>query len=121
MSEAYIQPAPYRTDETVKSDLNRMMVQVDDTQIPIAGQSYVRYPLGGGVAHARGSDRRPNRRPFYACCRNQNGTVVLFCKVNAKRWCLLAEPSPCGGTIKINDLADFGSSLRRSVAQKGFT
>ena len=56
--------------------------------------------LGGGVAHARGSDRRPNRRPFYACCRNQNGTVVLFCKVNAKRWCLLAEPSPCGGTIK---------------------
>ena len=45
MSEAYIQPAPYRTDETVKSDLNRMMVQVDDTQIPIAGQSYVRYPL----------------------------------------------------------------------------
>jgi len=25
-----------------------MMVQVDDTQIPIAGQSYVRYPLGGG-------------------------------------------------------------------------
>jgi hypothetical protein len=28
------------------------MVQVDDTQIPIAGQSYIRYPLGGGVAHA---------------------------------------------------------------------
>ena len=36
--------------------------------------------------------RRPNRRPFYACCRNQNETVALFCKVNAKRWCLLAEP-----------------------------
>ena len=31
-----------------------MMVQVDDTQIPIAGQSYVRYPEGGGVAHAGG-------------------------------------------------------------------
>ena len=43
-------------------------------------------------------DRRPNRRPFYACCRDQNETVALFCKVNAKRWCLLAEPSPCGGT-----------------------
>ena len=28
------------------------MVQVDDTQIPIAGQGYVRYHLGGGVAHA---------------------------------------------------------------------
>ena len=27
----YIQPAPYRTDETVKSDLNSLMVQVDDT------------------------------------------------------------------------------------------
>ena len=31
------------------------MVQVDDTQIPIAGQGYERYPLGGGAAHARGS------------------------------------------------------------------
>ena len=74
------------------------MVQVDDTQIPIAGQGYLRYPLGGGAAHARGSDRRPNRRPFYASCRNQNETVALFCKVNAKRWCLLAEPSPLLGT-----------------------
>ena len=44
MAKAYIQSAPYRTDETVKSDLNRLMVQVDDTQIPIAGQGYVRYP-----------------------------------------------------------------------------
>ena len=32
-SEAYIQPAPYRTDETVKSYLNRLMLLVDDTQI----------------------------------------------------------------------------------------
>ena len=30
------------------------MLLVDDTQIPIAGQGYVRYPLGGGVAHAGG-------------------------------------------------------------------
>ena len=45
VAEAYIQPTPYRTDETVKSDLNRLMLLVDDTQIPIAGQSYVRYPL----------------------------------------------------------------------------
>ena len=44
MAEAYIQPTPYRTDETVKSDLNRLMLLVDDTQNPIAGQSYVRYP-----------------------------------------------------------------------------
>ena len=44
VAEAYIQPAPYRTDETVKSDLNRLMLLVDDTQIPIAGQGYVRYP-----------------------------------------------------------------------------
>ena len=48
MAEAYIQPLPYRTDETVKSDLNRLMMLVDDTQIPIAGQGYVRYPLGVG-------------------------------------------------------------------------
>ena len=100
VAEAYIQPAPYRTDETVKSDLNRLILLVDDTQIPIAGQSYVRYPLGGGVALAGGSDRIPNRRPFYACCRDQNETVTLFCKVNAKRWCLLAEPSPLLGTTK---------------------
>ena len=52
MEEAYIQPAPYRTDETVKSDLNRLMVQVDDTQIPISGQAHVRYPYGVGVALA---------------------------------------------------------------------
>ena len=31
------------------------MLLVDDTQNPIAGQSYVRYPLGGGVALAGGS------------------------------------------------------------------
>ena len=31
------------------------MLLVDDTQIPIAGQSYVRYPLGGGLALAGGS------------------------------------------------------------------
>ena len=31
------------------------MLLVDDTQIPIVGQSYVRYPLGGGVALAGGS------------------------------------------------------------------
>ena len=48
MSEAYIQPAPYRTDKTVKPELNRLMVQVDDTQNPIAGQGYVRYHLGVG-------------------------------------------------------------------------
>jgi hypothetical protein len=41
---------------------------------------------------------RPNRRPFHACCRDHNETVALFCEVNAKRWCLLAEPAPCGGT-----------------------
>ena len=32
-----------------------MMVQVDDTQNPIAGQAHIRYPLGGGVALAGGS------------------------------------------------------------------
>ena len=52
VAEAYIQPVPYRTDETVKSDLNRLMLHVDDTQIPVSGQAYVRYPYGVGVAHA---------------------------------------------------------------------
>ena len=49
-----MQPAPYRTDETVKCHWNRLMLLVDDTQNPIAGQGYVRYPLGGGAAHAWG-------------------------------------------------------------------
>ena len=44
VAEAYIQPGPYRTDKTAKSDLNRLMLLVDDTQTPIAGQGYVRYP-----------------------------------------------------------------------------
>ena len=48
MAKAYIQSAPYRTDETVKSDLNRLMLLVDDTQNPIAGQAHIRYPLGCG-------------------------------------------------------------------------
>ena len=30
------------------------MLLVDDTQILILGQSYIRYRPGGGVAHARG-------------------------------------------------------------------
>ena len=62
MAEAYIQPASYHTDETVKSDLNRLMLLVDDTQNPIAGQSYVRYPLGGGLALAGGSALLTNMR-----------------------------------------------------------
>ena len=32
-AEAYIQPVPYRTGETIKSDLNRLMLLVDDTQV----------------------------------------------------------------------------------------
>ena len=52
MAEAYIQPVPYCTDETVKSDLNRLMLLVDDTQIPISGQAHARYPYGVGVALA---------------------------------------------------------------------
>ena len=43
-AEAYIQPASYHTDGTVKSDLNRLMLLVDETQIPIACQSYIRHP-----------------------------------------------------------------------------
>ena len=50
-----MQPVPYRTDKTVKSELNRLMLLVDDTQNLIAGQAHIRYPLGGGVAHAGGS------------------------------------------------------------------
>ena len=46
IAEAYIQPVPYRTDETVKSDLNRLMLLVDDTQILISGQAHARYPYG---------------------------------------------------------------------------
>ena len=42
MAEAYIQPVPYRTDETVKSDLNRLMLPVDDTK----SQSQVRLMYG---------------------------------------------------------------------------
>jgi hypothetical protein len=30
----------------------------------------------------------------------------LICKVNAKRWCLLAEPSPLLGTTKIMQIYD---------------
>jgi len=61
----------------------------------IKSQSQVRLvydtPIGWPTTRPL-SYRRPNRRPKYACCRNQNETVALFCKVNAKRWCLLAEP-----------------------------
>jgi hypothetical protein len=61
----------------------------------IKSQSQVRLvhdtPIGWPTTRPL-SYRRPNRRPNYACCRNQNETVALFCKVNAKRWCLQAEP-----------------------------
>ena len=48
--------------------------------------------IGGLPLSPPPSYRRPNRRPKYACCTNQNETVALFCKVNAKRWRLQAEP-----------------------------
>ena len=38
--------------------------------------------------------RRPNRRPKYACCRNYNQAVALFCGVNALGRFLQEEPSP---------------------------
>ena len=52
-SEAYIQPAPYCTTETVKSDLNRLMLLVDDTK----SQSQVR--LMHGIALWRHTARPP--------------------------------------------------------------
>ena len=55
--------------------------------------------LGGGLPLPPARYRRPNRRPNFACCTNQNETVALFCGVNAWHHLLQAEPSPCGGTI----------------------
>ena len=40
------QPAPYRTDVTVKYHLNRLILLVDDIRIAISGQSHVRCALG---------------------------------------------------------------------------
>ena len=50
------------------------------------------YPRGRGGT-CRGPNRRPNRRPNYACCRNYNQTVALFCGVNALGRFLQEEPS----------------------------
>ena len=71
--------------------------QVYSLHISILGQAHIRYGHSPHTTHPP-RYRRPNRRPNYACCRNQNETVALFCKVNAKRWCLLVEPSPLLGT-----------------------
>ena len=62
------------------------MLLVDETQILISGQAHARYPYGVAYRSPPPTYRRPNRRPNYACCRNRNETVALFCKVNAKRW-----------------------------------
>ena len=43
-AEAYIQPASYHTDETVKSDLNRLMLLLYELQSPISGQAHIRHP-----------------------------------------------------------------------------
>ena len=51
------------------------------------------------VAHSQHAPYGPLLRPKYACCRNLNEVVALFCGVNARRHLLQAEPSPCGGTI----------------------
>ena len=57
------------------------------------------------MAHAWGPNRRPNRRPKYACCRNYYQAVALFCGVNALGHLLSAEPSPprCA-TISLTNL-----------------
>ena len=63
----------------------------------IKSQSQVRLMHGiprGWGGTCRGPNRRPNRRPNYACCRNYNQTVALFCGVNALGRFLPEEPSP---------------------------
>ena len=54
-SEAYIQPAPYRTPETVNTASRSRIQLVYELQPPISGQAHIRHPLGGGVAVAGGS------------------------------------------------------------------
>ena len=54
--------------------------------------------IGGPTARPPPRYRRPNRRPNYACCRNYNQTVALFCGVNALGRFLQVEPSPLLGT-----------------------
>ena len=46
--------SPHPTAQIKPSSITETGLLVDDTQDPIAGQSYVRYPLGGGVALAGG-------------------------------------------------------------------
>ena len=43
--------------------------------------------------------RRPNRRPKYACCRNRNEAVALYCGVNALVRFLQVEPPSYHRTI----------------------
>jgi hypothetical protein len=42
-SEAYIQPAPYRTDETVNTASYSPIQLVYELQSPISGQAHIRY------------------------------------------------------------------------------
>ena len=44
-SEAYIQPAPYRTDETVNTASYSPIPLVYELQSPISGQAHIRYRL----------------------------------------------------------------------------
>ena len=106
--------------------------QLDDYQIPIAGQACARYRHRGAYRSPPPRYRRPNRRPKYACCRNYNQAVALFCGVNALGRFLPVEPSPprCATNLRIsssvwhifsmslNCLEDF-HSLRRSVLFSG--
>ena len=43
-SEAYIQPAPYRTDETVNTASYSPIQLVYELQSPISGQAHIRHP-----------------------------------------------------------------------------
>ena len=71
-------------------------------------------------------ERRPNRRPIWPCCRNQNETVALFYEVNAWPWCLLAEPIPLLGTTSFpllpkKQIGTDVSGVVLSLFSSGFT
>ena len=76
-------------------NLQYLNCQLDENHNPISGQTCARYRHRGAY-RSPPRLRRPNRRPKYACCRNFNEPVALFCGVNAFGHLLKAEPSPLG-------------------------
>ena len=96
-SEAYIQPAPYRTVETVNIAPHSPILLVYELQPPISGQGHIRHPPGGGVALVPQSITDQITDQYAPYCSELGDGVSNETRVLDVTWCRYREPTSVWG------------------------